>query len=283
MNETKLPPLEYQQLARAARLLDCEVEDLLHWAETGNIQLCARLNGKVLLYHRSGSERLSGERFARLLRRHEKQWGGPMWGMPFCLPSHPLSRVSFFTNPIEIKKFVPGPEIVESGGLAHCRCDVSGLWALIDGIGDNYFAVLQETGRLEIKAGCTFLPADFSAENPAHYYLGLINEPYDPDRIVLTVRVEDLLITRAQIEKIQNFQNKPLDTSEKPLGTTERNTLLKIIGGLAIAVYKIDIHAERMEKIGEMVTDLAGQGVSVSEKTLREKLKSAAELIEKNQ
>ncbi|OOF28915.1 hypothetical protein [Salinivibrio sp. IB872] len=44
---TQLPPLlplEYCSVARAARLLGCEVEDIYHWREIGAIKLCAVLN-----------------------------------------------------------------------------------------------------------------------------------------------------------------------------------------------------------------------------------------------
>lgn len=38
-----LPPLEYCSLSRAKKLLNCEVEDLLHWHDIGAITLCLKL------------------------------------------------------------------------------------------------------------------------------------------------------------------------------------------------------------------------------------------------
>lgn len=38
-----LLPLEYCTLARASRLLECEVEDLVHWALIGAVKLCLKL------------------------------------------------------------------------------------------------------------------------------------------------------------------------------------------------------------------------------------------------
>ena len=67
--------------------------------------------------------------------------------------------------------------------------------------------------------------------------------------------------------------------SNKPLSTRERNTMLRLIGGLAMAGWKIHIH-ERLNGIAEMVNDLAAVGVSVSEDTLRERLREAAQVIE---
>ncbi|BAO81827.1 outer membrane receptor protein, mostly Fe transport [Serpentinimonas raichei] len=59
----------------------------------------------------------------------------------------------------------------------------------------------------------------------------------------------------------------------------ERNTLLRIIGGLAMATYKMNIHG-RMDGITEILDDLAQHGVTVSEETLRGKLREAARLID---
>ncbi len=39
-----LPPMEYCSLARAQKLLNCEVEDILHWHDIGAINLCLKLN-----------------------------------------------------------------------------------------------------------------------------------------------------------------------------------------------------------------------------------------------
>jgi len=59
-----------------------------------------------------------------------------------------------------------------------------------------------------------------------------------------------------------------------------RSTALKIIGGLARGVYGMDIHAERLERIGEMVKDLEKAGAGITEKTLRDWIKESATIIE---
>lgn len=61
-----------------------------------------------------------------------------------------------------------------------------------------------------------------------------------------------------------------------------KTTALRIIGGLAISAYRIDIHAARMDGITEIVRDLESAGAAVNEKTLREWLKEAANVIDKN-
>lgn len=45
MSNPKLPPLEYCHIVRASRLLECEIEDILHWHEIGAIKICIRLDG----------------------------------------------------------------------------------------------------------------------------------------------------------------------------------------------------------------------------------------------
>lgn len=47
MINPSLPLLEYCKLDRAARLLDCEVSDLLHWASIGEIEVCVMLNNAI--------------------------------------------------------------------------------------------------------------------------------------------------------------------------------------------------------------------------------------------
>lgn len=37
-----LPPMEYCSLARAQKLLNCELEDILHWHDIGAINLCLK-------------------------------------------------------------------------------------------------------------------------------------------------------------------------------------------------------------------------------------------------
>lgn len=59
-----------------------------------------------------------------------------------------------------------------------------------------------------------------------------------------------------------------------------RSTALKIVGGLAMGAYRMSIHAERLDRLGEMVADLENAGAAVNEKTLRTWLKEAARIIE---
>ena len=59
-----------------------------------------------------------------------------------------------------------------------------------------------------------------------------------------------------------------------------RSTALKVIGGLLIEGYRMDIHAVRLEGIGEVIKDLDKAGVRIDPKTLNGYIKEAATLIE---
>lgn len=64
------------------------------------------------------------------------------------------------------------------------------------------------------------------------------------------------------------------------LAGKSRTAALKIIGGLAMKGYGLNIHAARLDGIGDLVKDLQTAGGDVTEKTLRVFLKEAANVIE---
>lgn len=59
-----------------------------------------------------------------------------------------------------------------------------------------------------------------------------------------------------------------------------RTTALKIIAGMAMSGYGMDIHSARLEGIGEVVGDLQRSGAGVVEKTLRDWIKEAATIVD---
>ncbi len=60
-----------------------------------------------------------------------------------------------------------------------------------------------------------------------------------------------------------------------------RSTMLQVIGAMAMKGYSIDIHAGRMNNVGEILSDIQGVGASAGEDALRGYLKEAATMIEK--
>lgn len=68
---------------------------------------------------------------------------------------------------------------------------------------------------------------------------------------------------------------------DKPLGTRERETLYRIIIGMAVEGYRYDPTASRGEAISEIVDDLQKAGVAVSDQAVRDHIKRAAQLLPK--
>lgn len=93
-----------------------------------------------------------------------------------------------------------------------------------------------------------------------------------PDDSVFVVRTKALVdFELAQIDESSK--------SEKPLGTTERNQLLKMVLGMAIDSYGHDPTALKNEATAQIVDDLAKIGISITSDTVRKYLKEAASTV----
>lgn len=67
---------------------------------------------------------------------------------------------------------------------------------------------------------------------------------------------------------------------DKPLTTTERNTLLGIIAAMAVKKYRFDPRpGSRLEMLGRLRADCDAVGVPISDDTLRSKLREALRLL----
>jgi hypothetical protein len=75
--------------------------------------------------------------------------------------------------------------------------------------------------------------------------------------------------------KSQQFASKP----EQGIGTRERDSLLKLVIGMAVAAYVYDPKAVRSDKVKEIADDLSGAGVPLDVDTVRKWLREAAELL----
>lgn len=85
---------------------------------------------------------------------------------------------------------------------------------------------------------------------------------------------------RIRTEEVASLATERNSLKSEALAGKARLTALKIIGGLAMKGYAMDIHAERLNGIVDMVKDMEGVGAGVTEKTLRDWLKEAANVIE---
>jgi hypothetical protein len=90
------------------------------------------------------------------------------------------------------------------------------------------------------------------------------------------------LITANQIIDAKNQKIKELENSkitDKPLHTKERETLLKLVIGMAVGGYRYQPWEKRNEVIPDIVNDLQLTGVSLDPDTVRKWLKIASDLL----
>lgn len=88
-------------------------------------------------------------------------------------------------------------------------------------------------------------------------------------------------------EEIQRLRNEiaelqaSLSSVDKPINTRQRESMLKLILGMAIAGYRYDPAARRNDSVSEIAGDLAQCGLPLSDDTVREYLQEAAQQLEK--
>ncbi len=95
-----------------------------------------------------------------------------------------------------------------------------------------------------------------------------------PQDSVLVVRT-DALLALQRAASVTDTQIRP--SSE--LGTRERDTLLKLVIGMAVAGYGYAPNAARSEVPAEIASDLGKHGISVTDDTVRKWLKAAAAAV----
>lgn len=117
----------------------------------------------------------------------------------------------------------------------------------------------------------------------------------EPQSVIATsemVRIDELNATIrrlnsriAELEGGAQIVPKAKRASSDELGTRERETMLKLIIGLAKAVYGYDPAAKRGEAVKEIRGDFEKLGLSLSDDTIRKYLREGAELLppQKNQ
>jgi hypothetical protein len=82
---------------------------------------------------------------------------------------------------------------------------------------------------------------------------------------------------------VQACRTKKPDTDlNKPLLRSEREALLKLVGGMAIAAYRYDPELKKNPPISEICSDLELLGLHLEADTVRKYVKQGANLVEKN-
>lgn len=100
-------------------------------------------------------------------------------------------------------------------------------------------------------------------------YIPAVGLPEDSSIVVRTDALRDL----------EESMTKAAENGEKSLGTTERETLLKLVIGMAIDGYGHDPAAAKSKIPKEIAGILAGLDMPVSDDTVRKYLKQATDLV----
>jgi hypothetical protein len=69
------------------------------------------------------------------------------------------------------------------------------------------------------------------------------------------------------------------EKQEKALTSRERDTLLKLVIGMAVGGYGHDVMAKKTDTVSQIILDIEKLGLSISDETARKYLKEAAGLL----
>lgn len=149
------------------------------------------------------------------------------------------------------------------------RCDIA----------DRYWRAAGETKEEMIHLDGVFVESEgtvfqlrgqFAKEDKRphdHYPLGNL-----PDEVAVVVKPKAL-------SALKQLLTDDFSSEEKILASRERDTLLKLLIGMAVAGYSYNPAASKSPVTKEIADDLASLGISVSDDTVRKYLKQAAETV----
>lgn len=143
-------------------------------------------------------------------------------------------------------------------------------WQLVDGAAPEQYistdgAFVTRGGRASVKRYLLMSSASPKRDNgPAYYPSGWL-----PESAMFVVRTGALIDLERSIDSA-------VTSDERPLATTERNTLLKLVIGMAVAGYGYDAKANKSPIPKQIADDLSERGLNVSDDTVRKYLKEAA-------
>lgn len=252
--KNKIPPLEYCKLSRAADLLDYKIEDLVHFAEIGTIELSLRLSRLEAFLISPLAWRVNPSVWEKIF---------PSTLYPFARNTH-KSALSLFTPKTE-SSFADG----KTNYLYHHKNTpalksplllLDGMWSLVIQNTDlSFFADLSNGLEVSLTAldfclkECD-IPFNASTDElvmivsptTEHLYTnGLLNRPLNIN--VATLGINDFYLTRAQVEKLYNGIDDELPNYING-GATKPNDIIKEHGNVESsaakreAVYKAAIY-----------------------------------------
>jgi hypothetical protein len=103
-------------------------------------------------------------------------------------------------------------------------------------------------------------------------------DAYKKDKEIQSLKTK-LAEASLQLEVLQKTLSNVRESEVKPLNSRERNTLDTILITMAVKGYTFDPNATRSSVPAEIASDALELGLSVTDETVREKLKAAASLL----
>jgi hypothetical protein len=103
--------------------------------------------------------------------------------------------------------------------------------------------------------------------------LGAVSQPKEEDRQASSRQ------SRGRLSDLEGAPAKAKAMTVQPLAARERESMLKLIIGMAIKGYRYDPKAKRNDSVREITDDLEECGVALSDDTIRKYLTEGAELV----
>jgi hypothetical protein len=202
-----LPPLEYCSIARAQKLLQCELEDLLHWHDIGAISLCLKLKknrgilNSALTRHQIANDSPYGYAGVDDITRDNKPW----------------SQHSKINNIITLNENVSVIDAEHDSAIAKIKLNVSvsGIWHTHS---RNLMDVLENPDNIQQEN-------ELSIISPAKNVIYCNFIPDNDDKP--TIELGKLYITSKEIEKIyeHTISSRPLGFSEAAMNPYNEKTI----------------------------------------------------------
>ncbi|HFZ1760421.1 hypothetical protein RW675_18685 [Klebsiella aerogenes] len=202
-----LPPLEYCSIARAQKLLQCELEDLLHWHDIGAISLCLKL------------KKNRGTLNSALTRN--QSFGDSSYGYggfdDITKANKPWSQHSKINNIITLNENVSVIDADHDSAIAKIKLNVSvsGLWHTHS---RNLMDVLENPDNIQQEDSLSII-------SPAKNVIYCNFIPDNDDKP--TIELSKLYITSKEIEKIyeHTISSRPLEYTEAAMNSYNEKTI----------------------------------------------------------
>lgn len=206
----KIPPLEYCSISRAAKLLNCEIEDFLHWHDVGVITL------GINLQKTKGVLRIK-------IGNHNAEDNPLQLYFDGNLTFNELTRINkIWSRHSKVYKLITAKDelilpLIHKNTLSttyELNCFISDIWSIDS---RNLSVLLKDTGNV-------FEETKLSALTPSDKILSNSFQPEIDERPV--INLDNIFITKETIDKIYThaLSGKPLPFMEDLINPDENES-----------------------------------------------------------